>query len=191
VGGKAFHERGKTGTDVNAGAESAKEGLSEKPSRRASEKPQRPVSEVGAKSRQEIWRTVQIWNSSILSGDVGLYKGCYADRLTRFYGHVNVPIDEAVQMMSGEVQKYPIRELAVSNPSFQPFGDGGVQLDYDKEYRFSGSTVRLNQGKVKASLRFTQVDDGAWKITAEFDREICWSTLMRNPFMQSPPGTCR
>jgi hypothetical protein len=149
------------------------------------------VSEVGPKSRQEIWRTVQIWNSSILSGDVGLYKGCYADRLTRFYGHANVPIDEAVQMMIGEVQKYPIRELAVSNPSFQPVGDGGVQLDFDKEYRFSGSRVPLNQGKVKASLRFTRVDNGAWKITAEFDREICWSTLMRNPFMQSPPGTCQ
>lgn len=191
VGAKASHQRGKTGTNVNAGVESAKESISEEPERRESEQPLHAVSQVSAESRQEILRTVQVWNSSILSGNIGLYKGCYASRLTRFYGHANVPIDEAVQMLIAEVQKYPIRELVVSNPTFHQVVDGGIQLDYDKEYRFSGSRVRLNQGKVRASLRFTRVDDGTWKIAAEFDREICWSTLMRNPFMQSPPGTCR
>ena len=113
----------------------------------------------------------------------------YADRLARFYNHADVPIADVVQMMLGEVQKYPIREFTLSDPSFQLVGRGGVQLDYDKEYRFSGPGVRLNQGKVKATLRFADTETGTWKITAEFDREICWSTLMRDPFMQSPPGT--
>ena len=165
------------GTEPSAGEKSPKE-------------PARPVSDVGAKSREEVWRAIQDWNSSVLAGDVRRYRESYADRLTRFYGHADAPVEEAVQMMADEIRKYPVRELTVSNPSFQLASDG-VQVDYDKAYRFSGSGVRLNQGEVKATLRLTQTEAGTWKITAEFDREICWSTQMRDPAMQSPPGSCR
>jgi hypothetical protein len=153
--------------------------------------PRRSAFEVSAESREGTWRAVQTWASSIRSGDSGLYRGFYADRLSRFYGHADVPADEPLQLMINEVQKYPTRELAVSNPSFQPIDKDVVQIDFDKSYRFSGPGVRLNQGHVKSSLRFTWSAVGTWKITAEFDRKICWSTLMRDPIMQSPPGTCR
>ncbi len=147
-------------------------------------------SEVGTKSREDIWKALQNWKSSILLRDVGRYRESYAGRLTRFYGHADVPIAEVVQMMVDEIKEYPTRELTLSNPSFQRVNEG-VQVEYDKAFRFSGPGVKLNQGEVKATQRLRQTDAGTWIITAEFDREICWSTRMRDPLMQSPPGTCR
>ena len=149
-----------------------------------------PGSFADTKSRNEVWSAVETWSSYIRSGDVGQYRDCYSDRLTRFYNHTNVSSDEAEQMILGQMKKYSIRELTVSNPSFQDVGEGSLQVDYDKEYRFSGAGVRVNQGKVKASQVLKRAEAGTWKITAEFDREICWSTQMRDPARQSPPGTC-
>jgi hypothetical protein len=182
---KAESEGPKTGESKEAKAIATQEPGAQVPQELAPS-----ASEVSQTVREDIWRSVNAWNSSIQSGDVDAYRGFYAAQLTRFYRQANAPIDEVVHAMMDEVQKYPSRKLDVSNPSFQLVGERVVQLDYDKTYRFSGSKFRLNQGKVKASLRFAPTDSGVWKITAEFDREICWSTLMRDPHMQSPPGTC-
>ncbi|MCU1325220.1 MAG: hypothetical protein JWN34_590 [Bryobacterales bacterium] len=70
-------------------------------------------------------------------------------------------------------------------------GDDEVHMDYDKEYRFSGTGGPPNRGKVRASLRLRQNRAGSWMITADFDRKICWSSQMRDPLMQSPPGGCQ
>ena len=140
--------------------------------------------------REEIWSAVQTWNSSIMVGDIGRFKGSYDNSLTRFYGQTNVSVDSAVKMITAEIKKYQVREVAISNPSFQRVGEDGVQVDYDKEYRFAGEGVQVNQGKVRASLRLRRTETSEWRITAEFDRETCRSTLMRDSALRSPPGMC-
>ncbi len=143
-----------------------------------------------ATSHDELVHTLQSWVSSIRLGDHEAYRTHYANRLTRFYNRSDVPVDEVVQVMADEVRKYSIRDVNVSNLSFHAIGKDDIELNFDKTYRFSGPGVRPNAGGVRSTLRFTRAEEGVWQITAEFDREICWSTLMRDPYLQSPPGRC-
>ena len=145
---------------------------------------------VKVEDRDEIWRLVQAWSSSFQSGDVERFKDFYSEHITRFYNHANVPAAEAVQNWLTLGHKYSTRTISISNPVFRKIGEHEVEVNYDKEYYFAGSGVPLNQGKVQATLRLTDRGNGGWKITSEFDREICWSTLMHDPFMRTPPGTC-
>jgi hypothetical protein len=147
-------------------------------------------SVLDEQSREEVWKAVQTWIAHLRSGDVGGYRDSYADRLTQYYNHENVPSGNAVAMVVDQIQQYSKREVTVSNPTFEIVDEESVQVDFEKDYRFSGVGVRVNQGKVKSSLRLNRKAPGTWKITAEFDREICWSTQMRDPAMQVPPGTC-
>jgi hypothetical protein len=150
-------------------------------------KPEPPFI-VDSKISSELWSEVQSWVAAARSGDLERYRNLYSDWLTRYYNRTNVTADEVIRTIS-KGQGYTEREITASNPSFQALDNQDIQVDYDKVYRFSGQNMRLNQGKVKATLRFRRSATG-WKITSEFDRETCWSTLMKDPFLQSPPGTC-
>jgi hypothetical protein len=86
--------------------------------------------------------------------------------------------------------KYPSREIEISHPSFQMLAEDGVQIGFDKDYRFSGHDLKANAGRTQSAVRMNKEPNGMWKITAKFDTKICWSTLMSDPAMQSPPGTC-
>jgi hypothetical protein len=150
-------------------------------------KPQPPIN-ADSEITSELWSEVQRWIASNRQGDLERYRTFYGDWLDRYYDRTNVPVDEVIRIV-GKGLGYTAREITASNPSFRALGNQDIQVDYDKAYRFSGPNLRLNQGKVKATLRFRRTGTG-WKITSEFDRETCWSTLMRDPFLQSPPGTC-
>lgn len=150
--------------------------------------PQAPGIDAG--QRDQIWQTIQAWAHSIEIADLDQFRTFYADQLEQYYGKANVALSDVVQTMAPKVRNYTTLKLRASNPSFRQVAPNLAQVDYDKQYEFTGPNARPNEGETKSSLRLVSTG-GKWSIVAEFDRQICWSTLMHNPALQSPPGRCQ
>jgi hypothetical protein len=147
-------------------------------------------SRPDADQHDQVWQNLQAWAHSIETSDIDQFRTFYADQLENYYGKLNVPAGEVAQLMASKIRSYTTLNLHVSNPLFKQIAPNLVQVDYDKQYEFTGPDAPPNDGETKSSLRLARMGD-KWYIVAEFDRQVCWSTLMRNPSMQSPPGTCK
>lgn len=148
------------------------------------------LASVDGNQRDQIWQTILTWAHSIEIADLDQSRIFYADQLEQYYGKSNVSASEVVQTIASKVRTYTTLKFRASNPSFRQLAPNLVQVDYDKLYEFTAPNARPNEGYTKSSLRLVRLGDN-WDIVAEFDRQVCWSTLMRDPALQSPPGTCQ
>ena len=145
VGGQAFHGRGKTGTDVDAGAESAKEGVRE---------------------------ALAVWASTMLSNDLAGQVDCYAPTVAPFFQRPSVTLQEVAADKERMMKTYPlIKKYAISNISFEHTDANRVVVSFDKSWEAHGS--RIFAGSERQSLELRPFA-GRWRIIAERELQIYW-----------------
>ena len=140
--------------------------------------------------QSEVWSMAQAWNTAIRLGDSDSINRFYAERLDYYYGNRNVSGRSAVRELVGAMEKFPQRNIYISDPTFIQLDAEHVEIVFDKSYRLLGPSLSTVEGKVKHRLRFASFD-GTWKITGQKDDQICWSSSQRDPTLRFPPGACQ